>query len=149
LPGFATVNARRSTSLAMFAPFAAIPEVQFVSLQVGAPAAEVERPPAGLALYDPMRGVADFADTAAIIANLDLVVSVDTSVVHLAGALGKPVFLLDRYDNCWRWLSRRTDSPWYPTLRIFRQASIGEWAPVMQNAADALAQFATAPARYR
>ena len=89
-----------------------------------------------------MPWVADFADTAAIIANLDLVISVDTSVVHLAGALGKPVFLLDRYDNCWRWLSGRTDSPWYPRLRIFRQARIGDWAPVIQRAAEALAEFA-------
>jgi ADP-heptose:LPS heptosyltransferase len=88
-----------------------------------------------------MPEVADFADTAAIIANLDLVVSVDTSVSHLAGALGKPVLLLDRYDNCWRWLSGRTDSPWYPTLCIFRQTKIGEWAPVMQQAAAALAEF--------
>ena len=68
-----------------------------------------------------MDEVRDFADTAAIVANLDLVISVDTSVVHLAGAMGKPVFLLDRYDNCWRWLSGREDSPWYPSLRIFRQ----------------------------
>ena len=68
-----------------------------------------------------MDDVRDFADTAAIVANLDLVISVDTSVLHLAGAMGKPVFLLDRYDNCWRWLSGREDSPWYPSLRIFRQ----------------------------
>ena len=72
-------------------------------------------------LLDVMDEVRDFADTAAIVANLDLVISVDTSVVHLAGAMGKPVFLLDRYDNCWRWLSGREDSPWYPSLRIFRQ----------------------------
>jgi hypothetical protein len=56
--------------------------------------------------------------------------------------LAKPVFLLDRYDNCWRWLSGRRDSPWYPTLRIFRQTRIGDWAPVMQQAAAALAEFA-------
>ena len=80
------------------------------------PAAEQARdPPSGLTLHDPMSEVTDFADTAAIIANLDVVVSVDTSVVHLAGAMGKPVLLLDRYDNCWRWLSGRTDSPWYPS----------------------------------
>jgi ADP-heptose:LPS heptosyltransferase len=91
-----------------------------------------------------MPEVVDFSDTAAIIANLDLVVSVDTSVAHLAGALGKPVFLLDRYDNCWRWLSGRSDSPWYPTLRIFRQTKIGDWTPVMQQAAAALAEFAAA-----
>jgi ADP-heptose:LPS heptosyltransferase len=89
--------------------------------------------------------VADFADTAAIVANLDLVISVDTSIVHLAGALGKPVFLLDRYDNCWRWLSGREDSPWYPTLRIFRQQRSGEWAPVIACVATALAAAACHP----
>ena len=81
-----------------------------------------------------MPEVSDFADTAAIVANLDLVVSVDTSVVHLAGALGKPVFLLDRYDNCWRWLSGRSDSPWYPRLRIFRQERLGDWTTPMRRA---------------
>jgi tetratricopeptide (TPR) repeat protein len=141
LPGFASVDGRRSTGLAQFAPFGAVEGVRFVSLQAGAPTAEARDPSPGLALYDPMPEVADFADTAAIIANLDLVVSVDTSVSHLAGALGKPVLLLDRYDNCWRWLSGRTDSPWYPTLCIFRQTKIGEWAPVMQQAAAALAEF--------
>lgn len=144
LPGFTTLDTRRSTHLAQFAPFGAIEGVQFISLQAGASASEARTPPPGLALHDPMASVADFADTAAIIANLDLVISVDTSVVHLAGALGKPVFLLDRYDNCWRWLSGRTDSPWYPTLRIFRQTRIGDWEPVMQQAAAALAEFAAA-----
>lgn len=144
LPGFATVDTRRSTSLAQFTPFGAIDGIQFISLQAHAPASEAHRPPPGLALHDPMPSVTDFADTAAIIANLDLVISVDTSVAHLAGALGKPVFLLDRYDNCWRWLSGRADSPWYPTLRIFRQVRIGDWTPVTQQAAAALAEFAAA-----
>ena len=84
----------------------------------------------------------DFADTAAIIANLDVVVSVDTSVVHLAGAMGKPVMLLDRYDNCWRWLSGREDSPWYPGLRIFRQDKLGDWRPVIARVATALTRLA-------
>ena len=144
LPGFATVDTRRSTSLAQFAPLGAVEGVRFVSLQADAPGSEARDPPPGLALHDPMASVTDFADTAAIVANLDLVVSVDTSVAHLAGALGKPVFLLDRYDNCWRWLSGRSDSPWYPTLRIFRQTKIGDWAPVMRQAAAALAEVAAA-----
>jgi ADP-heptose:LPS heptosyltransferase len=80
--------------------------------------------------------VADFADTAAIIAAMDLVVSVDTSVAHLAGAMGVPVLLLDRFDNCWRWLSGRNDSPWYPgVLRILRQERPGDWAGVLERAA--------------
>jgi hypothetical protein len=78
-----------------------------------------------------MDEMADFADTAALIANLDLVISVDTSVVHLAGALGKPVWLLDRFDPCWRWLTGRRDSPWYPALRIYRQPHPGDWDSVL------------------
>ena len=101
----------------------------------------------GSMLLDLMDDVRDFADTAAIVANLDLVISVDTSVVHLAGAMGKPVFLLDRYDNCWRWLSGREDSPWYPSLRIFRQQRSGEWAPVIARVATALAAAAGHPSR--
>lgn len=135
LPGFALLDSRRSMTLASLAPLIdAAPGAIFVSLQHGKQAAN------SATLFDPMPEVKDFADTAAIVANLDLVISVDTSVVHLAGALGKPVFLLDRYDHCWRWLSGRTDSPWYPSLRIFRQARIGDWAPVLRSAAIALAE---------
>jgi ADP-heptose:LPS heptosyltransferase len=82
--------------------------------------------------------VADFADTAAVIAGLDAVVSVDTSVVHLAGLVGKPAFLLDRYDNCWRWLHGRSDTPWYPRLRIVRQEQPGDWSVPMARIAAAL-----------
>ncbi len=89
-----------------------------------------------------MEEVVDFADTAAIVAGLDLVIGVDTAVVHLAGALGTPVFLLDRYDNCWRWLSGRADSPWYPGLRIFRQDRLGDWSGPMARAAAALRELA-------
>jgi Flp pilus assembly protein TadD len=143
LAGFVGLDRRRSTSLATMAPLAAIPHVRFVSLQKGSAAVEVHAP--GIELLDLMEDVRDFADTAAIVANLDLVISVDTSVVHLAGAMGKPVFLLDRYDNCWRWLSGREDSPWYPSLRIFRQQRSGEWAPGLSRIATALAAAACRP----
>jgi Flp pilus assembly protein TadD/ADP-heptose:LPS heptosyltransferase len=136
LPGFSGLDYRRSTRLATLAPLALVSGLQFVSLQKG-PASE-EVPTAGFALLDVMNEVHDFADTAALVANLDLVISVDTSVVHLAGALGKPVFLLDRYDNCWRWLSGRENSPWYPTLRIFRQLQSGDWGSVIAGVATAL-----------
>ena len=126
LPGFATLDRRRSAGLAAFEPLFDVPGVSFVSLQAG-PAARQPRPP-GLELLDPMPEVEDFADTAAIIAGLDVVVSVDTSVVHLAGLVGKPVLLLDRYDGCWRWLSGRRDSPWYPGLTIFRQDDPDDWS---------------------
>jgi ADP-heptose:LPS heptosyltransferase len=66
-----------------------------------------------------------------LIANLDLVISVDTAVIHLAAALGKPVWMLDRFDACWRWLRGRRDSPWYPTLRLYRQPSSDDWDSVL------------------
>ncbi|HEX5326024.1 MAG TPA: tetratricopeptide repeat protein [Acetobacteraceae bacterium] len=138
LPGFTALDARRSAGLASFAVLASVSGVGFISLQMGEPTSQARAAPPGLPLHDPMGEVADFADTAAIVANLDLVIAVDTAIVHLAGALGKPVFLLDRYDNCWRWFSGRDDSPWYPRLRIFRQAALGDWTAPMQRVAAAL-----------
>jgi tetratricopeptide (TPR) repeat protein len=144
LPGFAALDARRSTDLTTLAPLAQVPGLTLVSLQAGPAARQARQPPPGMVLHDPMGKVMDFADTAAIIANLDAVVSVDTSVAHLAGALGRPVLLLDRYDSCWRWLAGREDSPWYPSLRIFRQPRPGDWAPVVTRVAEALARMAPA-----
>jgi ADP-heptose:LPS heptosyltransferase len=90
-----------------------------------------------MTIFDPMPDVTDFADTAAIIAHLDLVIAVDTAVAHLAGAMGKPIWLLSRFDGCWRWLTARTDSPWYPSLRLYRQETPGNWHPaIAQLAAD-------------
>ena len=94
--------------------------------------------PEGLRLTDHMEEMEDFADTAALIANLDLVISVDTAVAHLAAALGKPVWVLDRFDQCWRWLSGRRDSPWYPTLRLYRQPHQGDWDSVLAEIANDL-----------
>lgn len=142
VPGFAGLDGRRSARLADFAPLAEVPGVRFVSLQVGAAAAEAAEPPAGMDLRDPTPSLSDFAETAAVVANLDLVVSVDTAVLHLAGAMGKPAFLLDRYDNCWRWLSGRADSPWYPSLTIFRQTRPGSWAEPVRRATAALEAMA-------
>src|SRR6202030_4014001 len=79
----------------------------------------------------------DFSDTAALISNLDLVISVDTSVAHLAGALGKPVWVLLTHVPDWRWLLDRDDSPWYPTARLFRQSGTGEWDAVIACVRDA------------
>jgi ADP-heptose:LPS heptosyltransferase len=89
-------------------------------------------------LHDWTEELEDFADTAALIEALDLVISVDTSVAHLAGALGKPVWVLNRYDQCWRWLRGRNDSPWYPTARLFQQRTPGDWTGVMREVTDAL-----------
>jgi tetratricopeptide (TPR) repeat protein len=142
LQGFGSMDRRRSVDLAAFAPLASLGDVRFVSLQAGTPAAQ--EPPQGMELTDLMDSVHDFADTAAIIANLDVVISVDTSVAHLAGAMGRTVFLLDRYDNCWRWLQGRSDTPWYPTMTIFRQPRPGDWTSVMHRTAAALTSLATA-----
>jgi tetratricopeptide (TPR) repeat protein len=120
------VDRRRSLALAQFAPLADIPGLTLVSLQKGAPAAQAKSPPAGLRLLDWMDEIDDFADTAALVSQLDLVISVDTSVVHLVGAMGKPVWILSRFDGCWRWQDR-DDSPWYPTARLFRQTAPGDW----------------------
>ena len=79
-------------------------------------------------------------DTAALIETLDLVITVDTAVAHLAGALGRPVWILDRFDHCWRWLAGRSDTPWYPTARLFRQPAPGDWDSVIAAAAAELAR---------
>jgi tetratricopeptide (TPR) repeat protein len=130
-PQLAAIDRRRSLAPSALAPLLAVPGVAWVSLQLGRAAPDFP-------LHDPMGAVRDFADTAAILASLDALVSVDTSVVHLAGGMGVPVFLLDRYDNCWRWLSGREDSPWYPSLRIFRQPAWGDWDTPIRRVAAAL-----------
>jgi Flp pilus assembly protein TadD len=140
LPGFGTLDRRRSAGLTTLAPLFDVPGVTFVSLQAGPPSRQMQS--SGLVLTDPMPDVSDFADTAAIIAGLDLVISVDTSVVHLAGLVGKPVSLLDRYDGCWRWLSGRSDSPWYPRLTIFRQQQSGDWSQPVEQAKASLEAMA-------
>jgi ADP-heptose:LPS heptosyltransferase len=83
----------------------------------------------------------DFSDTAAIIEHMDLVISVDTSVAHLAGAMGKPLWVLLGYNSEWRWLCQREDSPWYPQARLFRQAEFDTWGPVIENVKSALTKF--------
>ena len=123
-----------------------MPEITFYSLQKGEPAESELRArrqelrPEGN-LLDYSDGIADFADTAALIAGLDLVISVDTSVAHLAGALGKPVWILSRYNGCWRWLLNRDDSPWYPGARIYRQESLGDWDGVLARVRADLKRF--------
>jgi len=114
-------------------------ECSFFSLQKGTRAAEIDA--TGLPLHDFSAEWGDFADTAAFIINLDLVITVDTAVAHLAGALGKPVWLLNRRDSCWRWLLERADSPWYPTLRQFRQTQAGDWDSVVATVAAELKEF--------
>jgi ADP-heptose:LPS heptosyltransferase len=85
----------------------------------------------------------DFADTAALIDNLDLIITIDSAVAHLAGAMAKPVWVLLPWRSDWRWLSDRDDSPWYPTMRLFRQPKPGDWDAPMQQVAKALRSRAT------
>jgi Flp pilus assembly protein TadD len=129
---------QRSLPLASLAPLAGIPGLSLVSLQMGTAADQLRASPHGLTLYDPMAEIGDFADTAALIQALDLVISVDTSVAHLAGALGKPVWVLSRFNACWRWMRNRPDSPWYPSLRVFGQPTPGDWATPMGEVAAQL-----------
>jgi tetratricopeptide (TPR) repeat protein len=139
-------DAQRSlSSLAQLAPLWRVPGVRFFSLQSGAGEEEARDPPAGLHFEALQAPLGDFAETAAVVANLDLVIGVDTSMVHLAGALGKPVWvLLCDYKTDWRWMDRRSDSPWYPqVMRLFRQDASGRWAPVIERVAQALAELVT------
>jgi tetratricopeptide (TPR) repeat protein len=139
-PAAFAIDKRRSLRLAQLAPLGSVPGVRFYSLQKGDPAAEAAEPPPGLGLVDLTGDIADFAATAALIQNLDLVISVDTSVAHLAGALGKPVWILSRFDGCWRWLNGREDSPWYPTARLFHQRTRGDWSEVIARVVEELSR---------
>ena len=141
-PGAHQIDRRRSVGLAALAPLAAIRGVVFVSLQKGAGAVQAADPPHGMVLHDWSGELHDFAETAALMTALDLIISVDSAPAHLAGALGRPVWLLNRFDSCWRWLADRDDSPWYPTLRQFRQTAPGDWAGVVNRLAAALGEQA-------
>lgn len=132
-------NRNRSLSLEQFAPLgAAAADVTFYALQKGPPADQAATPPAGLPVVDLGPELDDFADTAAVLSELDLLVSADTAVVHLAGALGRPAWVLLPFVPDWRWLLGRDDSPWYPTLRLFRQPARGDWATPIAAVAAAL-----------
>lgn len=135
------IDKRRSTTLKSFAPLAAVRNVGWVCLQKGPPLDQVKDPPAGMVIGEWDEDVHDFYDTAAMIEACDLVITVDTSVVHLAGGLGKPTWLLSRFDGCWRWLGNREDSPWYPSLRQFVQPKPNDWDSLMKTVAVELNNF--------
>ena len=138
-PDFENDADRSLPSLRTLAPLAAVP-AHFVSLQKGPGEEEAMDPPDGMRLYAAGPQLSDFADTAAVIANLDLVISVDTAVAHLAGAMGKPCWLLLPDYRCdWRWMSGRSDTPWYPSMRLFRQSTAGDWTAVIEAVARELA----------
>jgi tetratricopeptide (TPR) repeat protein len=133
-------NQARSTSLKTFEPLVQQPDLALYSLQKGVPQMDIVELGWGDRLCDLSDQLHDLADTAAAIAQLDLVISVDTSVAHLAGALAKPVWLLLPYLADWRWMCDRSDTPWYSTMRLFRQTQPGDWASVMQQITEALRQ---------
>jgi hypothetical protein len=128
----------RSLSLSEFAPLSGIPGIRLFSLQKVTGEREFLSGAAGLEIEDLEAGADGITDTAAAIRSLDLVIAADTMVAHLAGALGAPVWTLLPYAADWRWLVGREDSPWYPTMRLFRQPSPGEWRPVMEGVVEAL-----------
>jgi tetratricopeptide (TPR) repeat protein len=146
---FLKVNARRNIPLATFAAALDLPDIDFVSLQKGEVAeAELRGREKDYwrqgRMFNPAADIRDFADTAGLIANLDLVISVDTSTAHLSAALGKPTWILNRFDTCWRWLIDRVDSPWYSSVTLYRQSADRDWAPVLSRLARDVRQLVDA-----
>lgn len=129
----------RSMPLSCFAPLAAVPGVRLISLQKGEGEDQLDTAPFPVEVIDGLdEGPDAFVDTAAVMASLDLVITSDTSIAHLAGALGHPVWVALRFVPDWRWMLDRSDSPWYPAMRLFRQRTQGDWAPVFDAMAEAL-----------
>lgn len=130
---------RRSMPLENFLRLCDLPGASLYSLQKGARAGDIRALGASALIRDLAPQLDDFTDTAGALMQLDVVISVDTAVVHLAGALGRPCFLLLPFTPDWRWLNHRADTPWYPTVRLFRQAKVGDWDGVMQRVQDVIA----------
>ena len=130
----AAIDSRRSISLETISPLLSVEGVDFYSLQKDAEESD-ER------LSDLMGSSEDFADTAALIDCLDLVITVDTAVAHLAGALGKPTWILNRFDSCWRWGHTQKKTMWYKNTRIIRQKSMSDWGPVVACTREQLKKF--------
>jgi hypothetical protein len=133
---------KRSIPLDHLVPYIDLPGIHLISLQKSDAARQIQSLPESVRVHDWMDDVDDLAATAALIDALDLVVGVDTGVIHLAGALAKPVWLLNRLDTDWRWLLDREDSPWYPTLRLFRQVRAGDWEGPLRRLRDELRRLA-------
>jgi ADP-heptose:LPS heptosyltransferase len=129
----------------MLARLGDLHDIEFVSLQYGDAAREIDDLPASFEVREELPPNADFADLATLIDDLDLVIGVDTAVAHLAGALAVPCFLLlPAHQTDWRWMKRRADTPWYPTTRLFRQPPYASWAPVVEAVYTALRDLVAA-----
>jgi ADP-heptose:LPS heptosyltransferase len=133
----------RSIPLVIYKSLFDIKGIKFYSLQKGEAAKEIKDLKDENIIADFTDQLQDFSDTASLIENLDLIITVDTAVAHLAGAMGKPVWTLLPYAADWRWLLDREDSPWYPTMRLFRQPALGDWESVMARLASNLAEYRT------
>jgi tetratricopeptide (TPR) repeat protein len=146
-----TTDPERWLPLKAFAPLNRVPGVTLISLQKTDGLDQMAELPAGIKVEtlgpDFDAGPDAFLDTAAVMMNLDLVVSIDTGIAHLAGALGRPVWIALKYHPDWRWMLERSDSPWYPTARLFRQRQNGEWTPVMEEIAAELAALVSRKSR--
>jgi hypothetical protein len=137
---------RRSIRLARLLPLTQSGPAAFVSLQKPMPAADLETMAQFPGMTDLSSDLTDFGETAALIENLDLVITVDTSMGHLAGAMAKPVWIMVPKAADWRWMLEREDTPWYPTARLFRQRKPGEWDPVLDRLTQSLAGELRQPA---
>jgi len=140
-----TNDRNRSVALAELAPLFDLPGIAWLSLQLGARAAQIANT-RGAQTLAPLAPEARLLDTAALVAELDLVISVDTSIAHLAGALAKPTWLLLPFAPDWRWRLEREDCAWYPTMRLFRQTSPHAWPPVVARVAAELRAWTSSPA---
>jgi tetratricopeptide (TPR) repeat protein len=145
-PEFSAARAK-SCGLAALQPLVESTDCIFVSLQKGEAASDIASLGLSERIIDRSHELATFSDTAALISNLDLVISTDTAVAHLAGALGKPVWVLLQYAADWRWLVDREESPWYPSARLFRQQRPADWSRVIARVAEALPEAARALSR--
>ena len=134
-----TEDKNRSCPLLYFLRLSGIPDVQFIGLQKGDASGQVKDVAGRMSITNLADEFDDFSDTAAVIENLDLIISVDTAVLHLAGAMGKPVWAILSFSPDWRWMLNRQDSPWYPTMRLFRQSRYGDWDGVFEQMARELA----------
>jgi hypothetical protein len=121
----------RSIPFDLFAKLFENVNVRWISLQVGQHATDVDKKPYPIVNFS--RDLVDFSETAGLIENLDLLITVDTAVAHLAGSMGKTTWLLLPYSPDWRWQLQREDSPWYPSMRLFRQQKAGEWQDVLER----------------
>jgi Glycosyltransferase family 9 (heptosyltransferase) len=137
-PRHVSMDRTRSMPFSELTPVFSVPGCSFVSLQVGTAASQRQAP-----VHPLPRHPTDWADTAGLVAGLDLIVTVDTAIAHLAGAMGKPVWLLNRFATDWRWMLHRSDSPWYPSMRIFRQGRHGDWKSVIARVACDLEAMAS------